>query len=171
MTSMFRRTGVWITASLVLNVFLGGLLVGTFVKHPAGFPFARGGLPPAPIFSVEAVMMSLRETDRGAARRAIAGKAGEMSTAIRELRRAQGRAAEAMEGDPLDQAALQSALAEIRERNQAVQTVVHAMMADLASTLDPADRARLARAVFQSSLYGIPLAGHMPRHGTRERRG
>ena len=65
MTSMFRRTGVWITASLVLNVFLGGLLVGTFVKHPAGFPFARGGLPPAPIFSVEAVMMSLREPIAG----------------------------------------------------------------------------------------------------------
>ena len=171
MKSIFRRTGLWITASIALNVFLAGLLIGTFVKQPPGFPFARSGQPPGAIFSVEAVMMSLRETDRALARRSIAGKAGEMRTAIRELRRAQRSAAGAMEGDPLDDAALQSALAEIRERSQVVQAVVHEMIADLAGTLDPADRARLARAVFQSSLYGIPLAGHPPAHRTRERRG
>ena len=169
MTSVFRRASLWITASLALNLFLAGLLIGGFASP--GLPFVRYAPPPAPVFSVEAVMLGLPEAERATVRRVIGAKSGEIRGAIRALRLAQGRAGDAVAADPLDQAALQSALEDLRARNRDVQAVVHAMIEDLAGTLEPADRARLARAMFQGSLYGIPLAQRAPPHGTWERRG
>jgi len=169
MTSLFRRASLWITASLALNLFLAGLLIGGIASP--GLPFARHARPPAPVFSVEAVMLGLPEAERATVRRVIGAKSGEIRGAIRALRRAQGRAGDAVAADPLDQAALQSALEELRARNGDVQAVVHAMIEDLAGTLEPADRARLARAMFQGSPHGIPLVQHGPQRRHRERRG
>ena len=171
MTALFRRRGLWMTASIALNLFLAGLLIGVFVKEETGLRFARGARQAAPIFSVGAVMMGLPETERTAARRVMRAKADEMRDAIRDLRRAQRDASETMAAEPLDKAALQAALADLRDLNRAVQAVVHTMIEDLAGTLGAADRARLARAVFQSSLDRIPLTNIAPPHRLPERRG
>ena len=72
-------------------------------------------------------MMSLRETDRGpGAPRPLPARPVKCARRFASCAALSAAPPEAMEGDPLDDAALQSALAEIRERSQVVQAVVHA---------------------------------------------
>ena len=70
-----------------------------------------------------------------------------------------------MASETLDKTAANAALAELRRRTESVQSVLHRIVFEIAEDLDPADRERLARAVFQSSLYGIPLARILKEQG------
>lgn len=157
MVGFVRRTGFWLTASLALNLFLAGLWIGGFATDSGDSPL-EGFRPPPPLFSAQGILFALPEDRREEARDILDAKSAQIRAAIEDLRDARLAVAVAMASEPLDQAATSAALAELRKRTEAVQAVLHGIVFEIAEGLDPADRERLARAVFQSSLYGIPLA-------------
>lgn len=158
MARFVRRTGLWLTASLALNLFLAGLWIGGFAADSGGSPFEARFRGPPPLFSAQGILFALPEASREQARDLLDAKSAEIRAAIEDLRAARRAVAGAMAREPLDQAATNAALVELRDRTGAVQSVLHGIVFEIAQDLDPADRERLARAVFQSSLYGIPLA-------------
>ena len=158
MARFVGRTGLWLTASLALNVFLAGLWIGGFVGDSGEAPFeARFRSAPA-VFSAQGILFALPEASREEARDILDARSAQIRASIEDLRDARRAVAAAMARDPLDQAATNAALAELRGRTETVQSVLHGIVLEIAQDLDPIDRERLAWAVFQSSLYGIPLA-------------
>ncbi len=166
MARFVRRTGLWLTASLALNLFLAGLWIGGFAADSGESPFEARFRAPPPVFSAQGILFALPEASREQARDLLDAKSSQIRAAIEDLRAARRAVAATMAHDPLDQAATNAALVELRRRTEAVQSVLHGLVFEIARDLDPADRERLARAVFQSSLYGIPLAQVLNPRGT-----
>ena len=166
MARFVRRTGLWLTASLALNLFLAGLWIGGFAADSGESPFEARFRAPPPVFSAQGILFALPEASREQARDLLDAKSSQIRAAIEDLRAARRAVAATMARDPLDQAATNAALVELRRRTEAVQSVLHGLVFEIARDLDPADRERLARAVFQSSLYGIPLAQVLNPRGT-----
>lgn len=158
MARFVGRTGLWLTASLALNLFLAGLWIGGFAADSGESPFEARFRGPPPLFSAQGILFALPEASREQARDLLDAKSAEIRAAIEDLRAARRAVAATMAREPLDQAATSAALVELRKRTGGVQAVLHEIVFEIAQDLEPADRERLARAVFQSSLYGIPLA-------------
>ncbi len=158
MARFVGRTGFWLTASLALNVFLAGLWIGGFVGDSGEAPFEARFRSAPPVFSAQGILFALPEANREEARDILDARSAQIRASIEDLRDARRAVAAAMARDPLDQAATNAALAELRGRTETVQSVLHGIVLEIAQNLDPIDREHLARAVFQSSLYGIPLA-------------
>lgn len=167
MARFVRRTGLWLTASLALNLFLAGLWIGGFAADSGESPFEARFRAPPPVFSAQGILFALPEASREQARDLLDAKSSQIRAAIEDLRAARRAVAATMAREPLDQAATNAALVELRRRTETVQSVLHGLVFEIARDLDPADRERLARAVFQSSLYGIPLAQVLNPRGTR----
>ncbi len=171
MAKFVRRTGLWLTASLALNLFLAGLWIGGFASDSGKSPFEARFRGPPPVFSAQGILFALPEANREEARDILDARSAQIRASIENLRDARRAVAAVMARDPLDQAATNAALVELRGRTETVQSVLHGIVLEIAQDLDPADRERLARAVFQSSLYGIPLAQILNRRGPRRSAG
>ncbi len=166
MAHFVRRTGLWLTASLALNLFLGGLWIGGFAAD-SGEPSFEARRSAPPVFSAQGILFALPEASREEARDILDARSALIRASIEDLRAARRAVAAAMAREPLDQVATDAALVELRGRTETVQSVLHGIVLEIAKDLDPADRERLARAVFQSSLYGIPLARVLKPQGAR----
>ncbi len=167
MARFVGRTGLWLTASLALNVFLAGLWIGGFVGDSGEVPFEARLRSATPVFSAQGILFALPEASREEARDILDARSALIRASIEDLRAARRAVAAAMAREPLDQVATDAALVELRGRTETVQSVLHGIVLEIAKDLDPADRERLARAVFQSSLYGIPLARVLKPQGAR----
>ncbi len=167
MARFVRRTGLWLTASLALNLFLAGLWIGGFASDSGKAPFEARFRGPPPVFSAQGIIFALPEANRESAREILDAKSSEIRAAIEDLRAARRAVAVAMATEPLERTATNAALVELRKRTEFVQSVLHGIVFEIAEGLAPEDRERLARAVFQSSLYGIPLARILKPSGPR----
>lgn len=171
MADFVRRTGFWLTASLALNLFLAGLWIGGIATDSREISFDSSAQRGPAVFSAQGIIFALPEANREEARNIIDGKSAEIGAAIQDLRAARRAVAVAMASETLDNEAANAALVELRRRTESVQSVLHGIVFEIAEDLDPADRERLARAVFQSSLYGIPLAQVLKKQGADFRLG
>lgn len=137
-----------LVASLVLNVFLiGGVAAGLVAQH--GVPFFGGhdrprlmGLP-----SPHRIRAALPESAQPAIDAVFATRRQEMRPRIRALVEARQGVAAAIRAEPFDRAALEGALATLREREAAVAAGAQSAIAELASGLDADSRARLAELI------------------------
>ena len=156
-----RSLTIALSASLIANIFLVGLVVGVFVREP---PFGHRR-------AMTADFMALPETSRAVAREAFNARSGELRDKATALRRAQRQAAQVIAADPLDQSAAEAALKDLRERSVAMQAVLHDAFLNAAKSLAPADRERMIRSLFLAPGYGIPLARLGPAEGSRWEKG
>ncbi len=153
-----RRPSLALTISLIVNVFLVGLIVGVFVSDPPSFLSRRSVVPD---------FMAVPEASRGLARTAFAARAGELREQGGALRRSQRQAMRVISHEPLDTAAAAAAFKDLRERTQAMQTVVHEALLSAAGTMPAADRERMYRYLLLAPRREMPLAGVFPLHGPR----
>ncbi len=152
MVTFESRSGKWLaaalTASLAINVFLGGLFVGRWMG-PSHMTADRGG-PPRGERPVQAMLQRMADTldggdrvtfetvmDRHRARLAAVGV---------ESREARRRTVELMSAEPFDAAKLATAMTALRERNIEFQRTLHTALIDAAVSLPPAARQKMATA-------------------------
>ncbi len=147
-----RRVGLFLLLSLMTNLFLGGLVLGGWWQKQA-----EENAPPA------TRLPGLREITR-----LVPEKSEELSALFRThradmldqaraLRRAHRRVRALLAREPLDEAALEQALAETRRLREALHGQAHQVLIEVARELTPAQRQRLARA---RAHRGPP--GHLP---------
>jgi uncharacterized membrane protein len=120
-----------LTASLCLNLFLGGAWL-------AGRWFER---------RVETTAASVMrayppEVRRDALRRLLQDRAG-LRAAVGGLREARGRMVAVMRADTLDRAALDAAMAEVRSRTGALQALLQSALADTLAETPAGERAKI----------------------------
>lgn len=143
--SRLRR---WLlVASLVLNVFLiGGIAAGLVVRHgPPFFGHDRPRLMGLP--SPHKIRAALPDSADPAIDAAFAAHRQDMRVRIRALVEARHQVAAAMRAEPFDRAALDSALATLRDREAEVASGAQSAIAELAAGLDPDSRSRLAELI------------------------
>lgn len=154
-----HRWALWPTMSVALNLFLGGVLLGYWLSNdPPLQAWPRGAGIAAPGFSVAGILFAVPEAAREEAERMLSARAGDIERGIRSLREAQAGVVAAMAREPHDPAGVQSALQQLRARSGALQAVLHQALSDIAGELAGDERERLARAIFEGALRGIPLA-------------
>lgn len=154
-TSPSRLQHWLLVASLVLNVLLiGGIAAGLVARH--GAPFFDGhdrrrmmGLP-----SPHKIRDVLPDSAEPAIDAAFSGHRQEMRTSIDALIEARRQVAAVMRAEPFDRAALEDALAKLRDREAAVARGAQAAIGDLAAGLDDESRARLAELIQISRGHG-----------------
>lgn len=146
------RSGKWLaaalTASLAINVFLGGLFVGRWmgpspVLADRGPP--RGGERPVQA-AIQRMADALDATDRATFEGVMDKHRPRLSAASSELREARRRSAELMSAEPLDTPKLEAAMRHLRERNIEFQTTMHTALVEAAAALPPAARQKIATA-------------------------
>ena len=152
-------TGIALTVSLALNLFVGGLLLGQWLD--------RGAAGPAPAVanlaadsgpSVAGILAALPDDARLDAQAVFGDHAAEIRQLVLDLRAAQLEAAAAMSAAPFDAGAAALTLNSLRGHSAALEAALHTLLAEIAAGLDEADRAALAAAMFQAALDGTPLA-------------
>lgn len=151
MVTFESRSGKWLaaalTASLAINIFLGGLFVGRLMG-PSPLLADRG--PPRAERPVQAMMdrmsSALDTADRATFETVMDRHRQRLSSTNAEFREARRRTAEVMSAEPLDRAKLEKAMADLRDRNQEFQRTMHAALVDVAAALPPDARQKIAAA-------------------------
>ena len=139
-----RRRRGWtrllLVASLVLNLFLVGLLAGGRLAHGP-----IGGFNPAagPGF-VPHLVRSLPPAARDLAQERFADRRTEIRRQVVELRRQHRAIYRALTAERFDRAALEAALAEMRGQVADLQASIHRAMVEVADQLDAEDRRQMA---------------------------
>ncbi len=134
-------------ASLVLNLFLVGLIAGSWAHHRHGLGWILGvpGERGAPRFAgsppIRQAVQSLPEADQRIFKETMGALRPEIGRDLQEIRRLRERATEAVRAEPFDRAGFLAAMGELRQKQLAIQTRVHAGTADALSKL-PADSRR-----------------------------
>jgi uncharacterized membrane protein len=144
MTKTTKRLVIALAASVAVNLFLGGFLTSRAFMHKqrrdhrtASGPFLgpRGLLGPGGLANatpeVKNVLEQHREGLRNHRRR------------MHEARRA---VAEALRAEPFERGRLEQALADARTATDASQAAMHAALVEVAATVGPEERRKLARA-------------------------
>jgi uncharacterized membrane protein len=150
--------GFVLVASLALNLFLGGIVVGGWVAGggplPARWEPGAGGLRAFP-----RLVQALPPEQRAEAAAVLAEHRGEIRRRFIALHRARRDVFEAMTRETVDRAALEQAFAGLRERMTAAQAAVQEALIEVSISLPPEQRRALAEAA-----RGLP-GMHRPRHG------
>ena len=135
-----RWTGIALAVSLLLNLFLIGVLVG---GRLAWGPV--GGFDPAsgPGF-VPQMMRSLPPEARAVALDVFGDRRAMVRDRLADMRRTHRATYEALTAEPFDPAALTAALADLRSQVDGLQLSVHQALVDVASQLDAEDRRAMA---------------------------
>lgn len=139
----------WLTILLVvsvgLNLFLGGLFAGHWYAGRPGMVVAPGGSAETPGRGLlQRMIASLPAEERPAFEAVVAKRRPQVTQAVGEVRAARQTVREALLREPLDRPALDTAFAELRRRNDALQATIQATIAEAAAGLSPAARRRLA---------------------------
>lgn len=136
--------------SLVLNLFLGGIVAGRIASgSPIGGPgraWSGGsdhGEGPARQF-MQRMAASLPSEYRPSFEAVVAKHRPNVSQAGSRVREARAKVREAMLKEPFERAALEAAFADLRTRSDALQAALHAAIVEGAADLPPDARQRLA---------------------------
>ncbi len=129
---------VALVASVGLNLFLGGLMAGRLLKS-GGEREARMPPPVARLFD------QLPETARESMQGAMRQRQGEMRQRMQSMRAARESVGEKLAAEPYDRAAVEVALAELRQRQVDMRGVFHGALAETAAGLPLDQRRQLAR--------------------------
>ena len=150
-----RVLRIVLVISLIVNVFLVGLLAGQVVSgRMANLPFGGAILRELP-----QIAQSLPEDDRATARRAFRQLARELMQGFRAVRTARQDVLDALSTEPFDVAALDRALMELRSRTDAAQAIAHQALLAIGPDLSPEGRAALAEraaALHRGDRHGGP---------------
>lgn len=141
MTKLDKRLAIALSISVALNLFFAGFVVARRLARPE----RRG--PDAAALQVDAphhVMHALRQAGGGVhARHVLEAHRGELRVQRRAMREARRAAVEALAAEPFDRAAVERALAAVRERVADSQRLAHEVVLEVAAELPPRERARL----------------------------
>jgi uncharacterized membrane protein len=145
------RSGKWLaaalTASLAINVFLGGLFVGRWMS-PSPVMADRG--PPRgdrPVLAMlDRMAGALEAGDRVAFETVMDKHRPRLTATGTEFRDARRRTVELMAAEPFDRPKVERAMADLRERNQEFQRTLHTALVDAAATLPQEARSKIALA-------------------------
>jgi uncharacterized membrane protein len=128
-----------LAVSLLLNVFLGSVLVGRMQSRPP---------QPAPEQKsdriIERMASTLPESDGKILRSVSQSRQTSFAGLTAEVEKARDEVRRILRAEPFDQAALQAAFAEVRQRRQAVHEAIHAVLIEAAPQLSPEGRQKLA---------------------------
>lgn len=123
-------------ASLVLNLFLVGYLIGRALDvWPAKLKRAET--------FVERLAARLPERDAEIVRRAVARQTPTIDSLVKAVRDSRRQVRAALAAEPFDRRALEAALQESRTRHHALETAVQAIVLETAGELSPEARGRL----------------------------
>lgn len=149
-----RHLGAALLVSLGINLFLGGLLAGDWVRGRAwggreplvaagdprpGETLARGAL--------QRLLAAVPEPQRPEVERRLATHRREIQRANQQLREARERVASVVSAERLDRAEVERAYAEQRERGNAVQSAIQKAVIDAIADLPPETRRAIVAAV------------------------
>lgn len=153
MVTLDPKTGKWLLivlgASLGLNLFVGGFLIGDEIQEYRRPPHGDGERPRADndrmVFGfVDRLAGALPKDDRKEFMRVMETYRGELAAAATRVRQARKNVRSAIGADNFDRSALESALAEVGSSMQDMQKVLHGALADAVSHLSPEARKDLA---------------------------
>ena len=136
-----RWQSVLLIVSLALNLFLIGILAGgriakwSYPEMPIAFALSPG--------IVSRLIGELPPGAQAEARRLFEDRRWEIRREMRALRTARVEALEILTAEPFDREAFSEAMVAVRRQTLAVQEVVHEVLIDLSSRVDPETRAML----------------------------
>jgi len=130
-------TFVALVVSVCLNVFVAGLIAGRTTTGDAT-PLRR------PDDGLQRFMATLPEDARPVVRQAIRANRRELQGLVAGLRDARQNAAAVVAAEPFDPAALEVALAAVRDRSMALQAAMHGVVAEAIDRLPPELRGEMA---------------------------
>jgi uncharacterized membrane protein len=140
MTPLAKRLSIALAVSIAINLLLAGIWVGRAFRHPRP---PRAGNEMAALHDER----SEREGRRGPLR----GLYREHGDELRERRRAIGEARraarQALDKEPFDRAALESALAALRKETGSSQEIMHRAIVEAAAKATPEERRKLGHAL------------------------
>ncbi len=140
MTMNARVVAIALFASLAINLFLGGIVVGDWTRErglpakpqveaaphraapPSGEAVVRG--------AVQRLLAHVPAEHRADVEKRLAARRGEIQRANQQLRATREQLTNIAAADPLDRARLDQIYAELRERNMTIQKVFHLAISD-----------------------------------------
>jgi uncharacterized membrane protein len=117
---------VALIVSVCVNLLLGGIMVGGRWHH--GGPWWR----------------EIPEEARPIMKQAFESHKAEFDAHREAVRQARQKVADILKADPIDQAALDQALADLSQKSEAIRALGNAMMVEVAKQLPPDLRAQMA---------------------------
>lgn len=151
MVTFETRAGKWLalglTASLAVNLFLGGLFVGRWLGPSPWHAerSQRGDERPVQAM-LNRMASSLEAEERTRFEAAVDRHRPRLAAMGNELREARRRSVERMSADSFDRAAVETAMGDLRERNLEFQRTLHTALIEAAATLPPEARRKIAAA-------------------------
>lgn len=154
--SRSRWRGPALFASLALNLFLIGIMIGGWAHHRhalgwiVGMERERdaahraGGPRDGGPSMIRQAIQALPEADRHAFEQTMAPHRAEIGKEQQEIRTLRQRANEIVRAETFDRAAFLSAMAELRRKQQAVQESQHGRLAEALSKISPESRRQFA---------------------------
>jgi uncharacterized membrane protein len=143
-----RRFPFWLTASVLINLVLVGLLAGVFLNGPPKPDPGRGGHGDRPV-------SELSREEREGVRQLMRASFESGREAMEARREAERHLADTLRADPYDATAARAALTSLREADRIARDTVADRMFDGLDELSPRQRAMVARI----------MAGNMDKRG------
>ncbi len=138
-----RRWAIFFFSSLVLNLFLAGVIVAGAIKGDRGRHY-RGA-----VLTVPWAARVIGEEVRPAARKLFRERAPEMRARRRAMGQSYRAAGQLMGAENFDRAAFLAALDKVSAERTRAQMLSHQSMADFLQVLTPEQRRHLAEAAHQ----------------------
>lgn len=148
-----KRLSVLLFISLAANLFLGGLLIGSDMRHWIGGPAYFDGKGPGHHGKHRKMggprgLMGMHRVlgpeGQKAAREVMAGHREDMHPRFKAMRDAHRKVRDVLLAEPFDINELRAAFTTLRARGVETQTAVHDTMIALAERLDADDRRNMA---------------------------
>jgi len=152
-----RWLGFVLIASLAVNLFLGGIVVGGWVA--GGGPPLPAWQPGAGLRAFPRLIETLPPEARAEAADILAEHRGEIRRSLVALHRARRDVFQLLAQETVDRPALEQAFATLRARMTAAQAAVQDALIEVSVSLPPEQRRALAEAA-----RDLPRM-HRPRHG------
>ncbi len=134
-----RLIGAALVLSLVVNLFLAGLVAGDWLMGRIGPP------PLAPTMNLSWMRHALGPDAEPMIEPAMRRHHGSIRQHVESMRMARREVRAALVAQPFDRAALEGALARMRTQGMEAQTAFHGVLIDVASTLTAEQRQELAK--------------------------
>jgi len=134
-----RVLGIAVVASLALNLFLGGLMAGDWLRGRTAPP------PFAPMMSFSSMRHALGHDAKPMVESVMRQHHESIRRHIDDVRTARRDVAAAIGAEPFDRAQLETALARMRAEVGQAQTAFHGAFADVVGNLTPEQRQQLAK--------------------------
>ena len=134
------RAEKWLLAGLGVSLALNGLFAAMIFFHP-GHPRDRHG----PDVRLGRMEEHLSDESRAVLKQTVQARRETLASEFGAMRDARQGVADALSAEPFDQAALEAALAKVREHQDVIQETVQASFVEAASKLPRDERMKLAK--------------------------